>query len=236
MRIAKVLLRLGRIVAYGTLIITALTLLFWPYVNAFFPPLSTSQVAGLLLGIITIIVIDFYHLVAGNRPGSVVYLDHTTIADGIRVAVVANTQPRHVRVLASTSEVILPLIRDSGVHIQTCDLMIQQFDPKGSEKDKTLSAKCDGIISTWKDLKTQGIIEHLVVKRFSFVPLHYFIAFDDERLVVGLFQPVELPAHAVDYYKPVIITDATVPGKMLIQKYTQQFDDLFRSLPEHTRA
>jgi hypothetical protein len=231
--LGQLLPKLARILAYVVLFATALILTGWRYFAPYVPKIEPNQLFGIFIAITGVISLEFYKLLSSLRLSSIVHVQDVSISEGIRSGIGIHKAINHLRVWASTTEVILPNIRDCAATFDVCEVLIQNHCDSDDETKQTLiRQKVENATQTWKDLVQQGVIRKLVIKQFSFTPSQYMVIFEDRFVLVGLFVPSPLKAHAVDFINPFAIDSSTERGRDMIQRYTKQFDRLFASLPE----
>ena len=167
------------------------------------------------------------------KPKAFAKVEHLSISDAVRTATAYTKPIKHLRIFASTTDVILPVIRDNRLDIDLCELALQWFDNSATDKKlQTLYAQCENNIAFWTDLKHMNYINRIILVRYPFTPSHFVILVDETFVISGLYCPSESPTSAVDYFEPWIIDNSTPSGQILIQKYTRQFLDLIKPLPK----
>jgi hypothetical protein len=94
-----------------------------------------------------------------------------------------------LRVLASTTETILPTLRGSRMHMKTCKVMVHDFSTYQDAEMQAVAAKAEGVITTWMGLPRSGAAETVTLKRVKFTPAYFAVNFDDRMLIFGLYAP-----------------------------------------------
>lgn len=231
MKRIELIKKIGRIGAYVLLFLSALILIFWKVIEKIVPPsYGPEMLIGIIVAGFTVVAIDIYSQLGRTHTTEVALLSHHPIKDCISLAVANKNRFDTLRVFASTSEIILPAIRESGLHALKCSLMLQRLDEsQGNEKAISMNRKCEGFIESWKGLTSpaQGILGKLDVKRYDFLPNHYFVIFGNAYLIHGLYYPTNIEGHSVDFMEPILVDFTTASGQKLINKYIYLFDMIF---------
>ncbi|ODB95162.1 hypothetical protein A3197_17530 [Candidatus Thiodiazotropha endoloripes] len=228
-----VIKKIGRIGAYVMLFTSALILIFWRVIERAIPAgYGPELLIGIIVAGFTVVAIDIYSQLGRTHTKEVALLSHKSIKDCIASAVSEKKRFESLRVFASTSEIILPAIRESGIHVNKCYLMLQELDGEnGNIKAISMNRKVDGFVESWKGLSSpeQGIIGKIFIKRYKFVPNHYFVIFGDNCLVQGLYYETTVDGHSVDFLEPILVESKTASGQQLIRKYQSLFDTIYEN-------
>jgi|APTNR8051073442_1049403.scaffolds.fasta_scaffold04871_14 hypothetical protein len=219
---------------YLILYISSLIMVLWPFFDAFFSSLKPAPIflVGIAVGCLTLLASDFYNLLADFHSDlkRLSPIEHMSINEAIRntISKWGSDPIKEVRIFASTTEVILPAIRECKHQINSCKVFIQDFDPNSSDKKiQMLSIKISGFIESWFDLVDQGILKEVFIYQTTSTPNFYAVIFEQSFMVFGLFVPAALlKAHAVDFDEPVVIDGTTESGRKLIIKFCKQYDCL----------
>jgi hypothetical protein len=222
---------IGRIGAFITLFLSSIVLIFWSYIEVLLPKFSGIQLLGIITTAISILAIDFYAQLKRTHTNEVVQLSHHTIKDSISLASAGEQRIKILRIFASTSEMILPVIKETDLYIEQCKLLLQELDETtGDKKAIEMNRKCETFIKNWEDLINVNKIDKLEIKRYRFVPNHFYIIFDNKHLVFGLYYPTDSAVHSVRFIDPILVESSTISGQMLIEKHIEQFENIFRTL------
>jgi len=226
---------------YGSflvLFISSSVLICWPLLDAIFSNLlKPISFLGIAIGCFTLITIDFYHLLKKLHlnfnhfsPENLVKVDHfLSVSEAVRkmLSKWGSLPVREAKILASTTEIILPTIADCRHKIDKCEVIIQDFNVSNpSEKELILEKKASGFIAGWFGLIERGLCKDISIYRLHFIPNYYMIIFDQSAIVFGLLSPSSTAMHAVEFDEPIFIDGDTESGKKLILKFCQQYDNL----------
>lgn len=227
--------------SYSILLISCIIMIYWSFFDAFLSNiLKPISLLGVAIGCLTLIIIDFYGLLEiisislnklnHSSPEKSTKIEHfLSVSEAVREALSQwRTNPvREVKILASTTDIILPTIKDCRHQIGTCEVIIQNFDAQSpSEKQKRLETRVSAIIHDWFNLVKSGLCKEVRIYRTDLVPIYYIIIFDASTIVFGLLTPSDSMVHAVDFYEPTLIHGNTESGKKQILKFLHQYEIL----------
>lgn len=245
MRIATFLLKYRRLALHTTVFFVAATLLLRPLLPAVWPilPLDSHQLAGLVLAIFGVLVIDFHNVLSLYRPTDVAYIEHGSLDDAISKCIKRLGHIRELRIIASTSRTILPLIRTQNPFVDKCQIFLQRIDVDPTSPNIAKLSKVRSVIddhaTMWRQLQAQG--PHREPPRIRSVSVHflpaviptgYELIFDEKLMIVGLFVPSHLASNAVEpLEQPWIVDSSTEAGRLLIDRHRKQFDRLAETYP-----
>jgi len=217
------LVSIGRYVSLGTIIATAVLLLFRDLLQKFIP-LSVTQLLAIPLAAIAVLLLDVLKSLNSSRPPPV---SHTSIWAGLNRATTARRSVHMLRVLASSTETILPALRDSDVRVHHCMVLMQQLDESQIELHPDFPSKTRTLVREWVHLREIHMIERLRLRRFRFTPTLFMVILDHKSAVFGQFCPTPTLPNPVQYIEPMLVDDSTPESAMVIDKLIQQFDAMF---------
>lgn len=220
---------LSRYLMYGGLVVLALTLFFWHTVIRFAPSLDNKTVVGMGVAVLAgfIFYFDKKLEVLNVEKAS---LFHLNLSNAIKMAI--ETTKGHVRTLrisAITSEVILPIFRDSRVNVDACYLMLHRFDETGRIRNaRSLNSLVADLRVKWKALEQGGKIRTVHIVLFDGVPTRYTMTFDEDVALFGGYAPDDDSPHGNDFREPYILIAKSVEQEKVIIKENDWFDAYFQ--------
>jgi hypothetical protein len=223
---ASILVIGGRYVAISLIVLMAFILLFQRFLAAIIP-LNPTQLLGLSVAALATLLVDFSRTLNQRGSSSGIAIEHLPLAEALQQSFQRNRNVRTLRVLAATSEGILPIVRDSHAHILECRLLVQDFRGKRDSKSRAMFGKIQGIVSSWADVVSMGLIEQLEVRAYGSVPVVYSVILDESCAVFGLYYPAERVANVVDFLDPIFLDANSDSGKLAVEKLIRQFDLIF---------
>jgi len=232
----KAISKLARYASVAMLFIAASLLVVWPLVQKL-PLFSTpTQLFGLCVALLAALILDLARRIGPQEQGESVQVQRLSIGATIRAATDRRKSVTTLRVLASTTETILPALRDSSIHMKSCKVMVHDFSLSADPNAITQVAKSDSLIQTWSELPQRKIANEVVVKRVQFVPTFFVVIFDDRTLVHGLYIPASRSTNAVQYLEPMLIENRSLASQAIIDMFIKQFDDIFDETPIHVKS
>ncbi|HEX4792381.1 MAG TPA: hypothetical protein VH370_01230 [Humisphaera sp.] len=229
----RILVRLITIGGIVGLLVSAFVLIFWSWLDSFnfFHAQASGlpkQMVGMAVGSFTALGVGIYDelkRIMPERSVEGVYFEQ--INEAVKAAFKNRRGRRngHVRIFASTSEIIAPAIRESRERIAKCEILLQHFDPNSSiPKDRVMAGKVQMFTQSWKDRVRQRQIDELSVWTYSGHPQMYFIIIDDDALVTGLFYTSADDSHTVAFMEPLLINGSSPTACQIIHNYILYFE------------
>jgi hypothetical protein len=233
---AKIISKLARYVSAAMLFIAAFLLIIWPLIKNL-PLFNTpTQLFGVCVALLAALILDLARRIGPQEQGESVPVQRLSIGAAIREATGRRKSLTILRVLASTTETILPAIRDSSIQMNSCKVMVRDFSSAADPDAAAQLAKSDSLIQTWSELSHRKIAGEVVVKRVPFVPTFFVVIFDDRALIHGLYIPAARSANAVQYLEPMLIENRSLAGQAIIDMFIKQFDDFFAEYPVYVKS
>jgi hypothetical protein len=146
-----------------------------------------------------------------------------------------NKKIENIRIYASTTEVILPIIRDLKLKADNCKVLLQIFekdDPNPHSKE--LNDLCIRMTKAWEELKVKGI-KNLSVVRYNRYPTEYLVIVDDRYLIRGRYTPSDESEHGSDFSDPIIFSGKEAESKRYIDETISWFDTIFDYFNKHQK-
>jgi hypothetical protein len=151
-----IIAKIARYASVGTLFAAALLLILWPLVQRLFPINDPTQLYGLSVALLAALILDLAKRVVPSEPGESLAIRRLSIGAAIQAATEHRKEVKVLRVLASTTETILPALRDSQIRMKSCKVMVRKF----SQNDPLMAsqiAKADSLVQTWSELPQRKV-------------------------------------------------------------------------------
>jgi hypothetical protein len=226
-RPGRVIAKIARYASVAMLFIAALLLIFWPLAQKVVPLSAPTQLFGLCVALLASLILELTRRIGQQEVGDFVQIQRTSIGGAIRAAVDQRKTVTTLRILASTTETILPALRDTPIRIKSCRVMVHDFSSRVDAEGKARAAKSDSLIATWSELPQHKVAEEVTVKRVQFEPTFFVVIFDDRALIHGLYVPSARRTSAVHYLEPMIVENQSLASQAIIDTFIRQFDDIF---------
>jgi hypothetical protein len=217
---------LGRYVSIAVIAVVALLLLFHDLIQAFVP-FNSTQLLAVSIAALALLLVEFNNAITHQLSKPTGAFRHLPMHQGLGLATTTDKLVGTLRVLVSTSETVLPILRASDVRIIESRVLIQDFSHAHDPKSKALLAKTAALAGVWSDLVADKRIQKLVLRRTDLVPLFFMVVFDETRAVFGPTFPTPLKSTAVEYLEPIFVDSTTTDGRLMIEKLRRQFDIVF---------
>jgi hypothetical protein len=228
--------KIARYASVAMLFITSLLLIFWPLAQKVLPFSSPTQLFGLCVALLASLILELARRMGQQEVGESVPIQRLSIGGAIRAAVDHRKTVTMLRVLASTTETILPALRDTPIQIKSCRVMVRDFSSRVDPDGKAQAAKSDSLVKTWSELPQRKVAEEVTVKRVQFEPTFFVVIFDDRTLIHGLYIPPARSTSAVHYLEPMLIENGSLASQAIIDMFIRQFDDMFDENPVFARS
>jgi hypothetical protein len=141
----------------------------------------------------------------------------------------------HLRVFAISSQQILGFVKFHGFEIERCTVLVRGFSPDDAEHRDFLS-QIKLVVRDWRALERQGRIRDLAVRTYDFFPTEYECIFDDQYLLLGLYDSDPDDYSEVRVRNATLVDGVTSAGRQMIAEYTERFDNLFAVCDSHHGA
>jgi hypothetical protein len=249
----KILVLLERISTYLPLVGTVLILL----ISTFYSDILRAIPLSLLLAIMAIsFILTAVHLETQLHANSEVvrqfaermksleeaqreYLKITlppirtvSLAEGFEIASTRLPRIDHLRVFAISSQQILGFMRFHPFEIKNCSLLLRGFaDDDQAHRD--FRKQIELVVRDWRVLQRDGRIKNLTVRSYDFFPTEYECIFDDDFMLLGLYDSDPSDYSEVRVRKASMIESSTLPAESMIAEYIDRFDKLFDLCKSH---
>jgi len=160
-------------------------------------------------------------------------LSFKTLSEAISLAVGESKNIENLRIYASTTGIIHPIIKDLKLKIDNCKILLQIFkedDP--NPHSKYLNDFTIRMTHKWEELKGNGI-KNLSVVRYNRYPTEYLIIVDDRYLIRGSYTPDDKSEHGCKYFEPIVFSGKESISKEYIGKTINWFDEIFDYFSKH---
>ena len=206
--------KIARYASVATLFTASLLLIFWPLVQRVLPFNNPTQLFGVCVALLAALILEWAKRTGQQEASESVLVQRLSIGGAIRAVVDRRKTVTVLRVLASTTETILPALRDTPIRMKSCRIMVHDFSSRIDPDAKAQIAKSESLIKTWSELPQRRVADDVTVKRVSFVPTFFVVIFDDRALLHGLYIPSARSTSAVHYLEPMLIENRSLasPG------------------------
>jgi hypothetical protein len=212
--------RITKYVQVVTLVLLGAILFFWPFFDALAPTLDFMKIAGIITAVLAAVVLYFDDRISQIIRGPSGVISHGNLGECVDQALKGRKNVGHLRVMATSSEVVEALIASRGTTIGRCDLLLRLY-PDGP---KSYNARVDFAIDEWNSLVASGHLRELNIARYDSVPTEYQVIFDDDAIIFGgyVYRPHE-PAEA-HFSAPSLVHNVSPEARDLIQRFSHAFD------------
>lgn len=228
--------KVTRYASVAMLFTASLLLIFWPLVQKILPFTNPTQLFGLCVALLATLILDLAKRIGLQQAGESIAVQRLSIGGAIRAATENRNTVTVLRVLASSTETILPALRDSPIRMKGCRVMVHDFSSRTDPEAKAQAAKAESLIRTWSELPQRKVADEVTVKRVQFIPTFFVVIFDDRALIHGLYIPAARTTSAVHYLEPMLIENRSPASQAIIDMFIKQFEDIFDENPVHIRS
>jgi hypothetical protein len=214
----------------------SLLLIFWPLVQRILPFSNPTQLFGLCVALLATLVLDLAKRTGSQENSHAVPVQRLSIGGAIRATAEHRSSVTVLRVLASSTETILPALRDSPIRMKNCRVMVHDFSSRTDPEGRAQAAKAESLIRTWGELPQRKVADEVTVKRIQFIPTFFVVIFDNRALVHGLYVPVGRSNNATHYLEPMLIENKSPSSQEIIEMFIRQFDDIFEENAVYLRS
>ena len=210
---------------YVGLSILSATLMLWPWVSNYFN--HPVQLLGGAMGIITGLALYFDRRIDKISVGE--FMQHLPLAQALQHALQMRKTTKTVRIFASTTGQIHPILNSLDFSTETCRILVREM-PGASKTAKAFNLRANSLVDQWVEMRADGRIRDLTIKRFDYFPVNYVVIFDRRCVVVGNFVPTDVGPRKVIIGDPYIADDSTEAGSRLIEKYITWYEDIWQTI------
>lgn len=135
---------------------------------------------------------------------------------------------RQLKILDISAEDFLHLFAKDNVIVDSCTLLLRDFDPESSDYSQKVTDQIEDSIKKWKALEQNGKIKKLNVVKYFTNQSNFFCIVDDEIILGGFSrnEPIREDPN-------VMLVDITSrKGYQLIQQYVKEFEFILQSAAE----
>ena len=222
------LAKLSKYAQLSAFLLLALISYFWSFIESTYPGLTIHKIGALVL--ITIVATIVYF---DSRLDRILSSPEGTIKRGslgecIDAYIKDNTHLKELRVYATSSEAIQPLIGARNIHIKKCKILINLNMKDGKiDRSDRYNIRTLHLVDEWNQLQKDGRIDTLEIRNIASIPLSYEVIFDQKAILLGkYFVRKNVPA-GVEFMDPFLIRGQSSETKELIGTYIVAFDKSF---------
>jgi len=132
---------------------------------------------------------------------------------------------RNVRIYAISSSQVLSFFRFQNLTAEECTVIIRGF-PENEKRWKDLASQTALVVRDWRTLERTGRIKHLTVLSYDYFPSEYTCIFDDQLLLVGLFESDPSDYSGVRVGPSITYEGSHPDGVPILSAYRERFDIL----------
>jgi hypothetical protein len=200
-----------------TLVIIGGVLFFWSFFDSL---LDFTKVVGIITAVMGAVVLYFDDRISQIIRGPSGVIVHGTLNECITEALGGKDYVKEMRIMATSSEVFQVLIRDCGIRIGTCRLLLRQY-PDGPT---SYNRRVGDVIHEWEGLKRSGRIQDLDIVRYDSVPFEYQVIVDDRSVVFGAYAYSPSEPVQADFREPNLVHNVSSEASALIARFTKAYD------------
>jgi hypothetical protein len=167
------------------------------------------------------------HLTAITPP-----IQTKTLAQAFDAVSRKRTRWGRLRIFAVTTHQICTFFSSHEFAVEQCDILLHQRTSSGNRRSSDnlrpdLTDHTDYLVELWRSLEKEGRIGALTVRSYNFLPMNYECIFDDEILLLGLYEPDPDNPIEVKVGSVTIVENNTPQGQRVIEEYQKRYDKLF---------
>lgn len=212
--------RIAKRLEVSALAVLAAILFFWPFFEPITSLLETPQIVGILAGVMAGVVLYFDDRISQVIRGPSGVISDGTLGECLDEAFRGSKRVEHLRVMATSSEMIEPLIESRGIRVGRCDLLLRRYP----DAPKSHNERVEYMVREWRALGTAGRIDTVDVAFYDSVPSEYQVIVDDDAIIFGayVYNPQQ-PAEA-DVRPPSLMHNVSPEAGALIGRFIAAFD------------
>ena len=211
-------------------VVIIIVLVFWQIFPSLFPNLSVETI---LISILVLFGCSWLHTIESITKVKKLFLQLDTtdvmqynylnkLLDEVREK---KTIIRQLKIVDVSAEDFLYLFSEDKITVNSCTLLLREFNPGSSEYDQRVVDRINDSIKKWETLQHNGKIKKLSIIRYFTNQSNFFCIIDDEMILSG-FQRDE----PVREDPNIMLVDITSrKGYRLIQQYLSEFDFILQS-------
>lgn len=126
----------------------------------------------------------------------------------------------------STNKTARMLEGYDGIHINSVELLLRKYEVNDPYYSENMEKSIETTIELWREMKQNGIIDQLQIKRLNYHIDSGFYIFDNSFVIIGNLHFL-YPEVKVHFDRDaILITDSTVVGKKIINWYIEKFENI----------
>lgn len=139
-----------------------------------------------------------------------------------------------LRIFAITTQQIVTFFDSHQFSVGHCEILIHgPTSPKGKHGNGLHLDLTSYPIEMWRSLEKEGRIGKLTVRSYEFLPTQYECIFDDDILLLGLYEPDPRDSLGVRVGPVTMVESNTPHAKRMIEEYKSRYDSLFGVCADH---
>jgi hypothetical protein len=128
MNARSIIAKIGHATSVTLLFVTAGILLFWPLFEKVLPVNDPAQLFGVAIAVLAALMLELVKRVISNQEGAgSIAVRRLSIGGAIQAATAKDKSVGVLRVLASTTETILPALKDCRLRMKECRVIVHDF-------------------------------------------------------------------------------------------------------------
>lgn len=144
------------------------------------------------------------------------------------------TRWRRLRVFAISTQQIATFFNSHQLSVEQCEILIYQPTSAKNRRGSTLlPGHAAYPVETWRSLKKEGRIDVLTIRSYNFLPMNFECIFDDEILLLGLYESDPDDPIEVRVGKVTIVESNTSQGERMLEEYRSRYDKFFEVCGKH---
>ncbi len=158
-----------------------------------------------------------------------------SLSDAFKAATSRGLHVEHLRVYAISSIQIVHFVNHNKLKIDKCSVLVQSSHRHPDARQKEISEnQALSAIHEWRSLVDVGRIRHLEILRYDFHPTEYECIFDDEYLILGLYDSKPAGGYStIGVRDAVTIHAGSLAGARVISEFVERYDTLFLHCRDH---
>jgi len=241
-----------RLIAYGPLFATTLILIIQTFFSSALASLPITATSAILASNIIFLVWHVEtNLIKSSRSVELLdrrinalevtqkaFINSTTSLSQMKLGaafsvIAAGTQRvGHLRIYAISSQQILSFLKFNDISIEKCHILLRGFEHDDTAHQNFLN-QIRLVCADWQYLhRTKRILE-LEIRHYDFFPTEYEVIFDNEYLILGLYDSDPEDYSEVSVRDPILIYSTSDSGRIMISEFANRFDSLFETCATH---
>jgi hypothetical protein len=139
-----------------------------------------------------------------------------------------------VRIFAISTQQISTFFNSHELMTERCEILIYQPPSMKPRRDRPPDPyRTDYPVKLWRSLKKEGRINVLTIRSYNFLPMHFECIFDDELLLLGLYEPDPDDPQEIRVGSVTVVENTTPQGEQMIEEYRRRHEGFFETCEKH---